>query len=116
MITDATGIIIEVNDAFSRITGYSPEEVLGKNSSFLQSGRQSPEFHAEIWAVLLAKGHWRNEMWSRRKNGEVYPEMMTISAVKSATGILQHCVSLGTDITELKAYQGQLEHMPILMY
>ena len=111
MITDATGIIIEVNDAFSRITGYSPEEVLGKNSSFLQSGRQSPEFHAEIWAVLLAKGHWRNEMWSRRKNGEVYPEMMTISAVKSATGILQHCVSLGTDITELKAYQGQLEHI-----
>jgi diguanylate cyclase (GGDEF)-like protein/PAS domain S-box-containing protein len=109
MITDHTGNIVEVNAAFFRITGYASEEVLGRNPSFLQSGGEPPEFYTQMWDGLQLKGHWRGEIWSRRKNGEIYPEMMTISAVKSTTGNLQHFVYLGTDITELKAYQKQLE-------
>jgi diguanylate cyclase (GGDEF)-like protein/PAS domain S-box-containing protein len=111
IITDAAGIITEVNDAFSRITGYGPLEALGENPRFLQSGRQSPKFYADMWAVIIAKGHWRGEIWNLRKNGDIYPEMMTISAIKDAAGLVQHYVSLGTDISDLKAYQEQLEHI-----
>ena len=111
MITDATPTIIEVNDTFSRITGYRPEEVLGKNPNILKSGRQTPEFYADMWSQIIAQGHWRGEIWNRRKNGEIYPEILTISAVKDAADIVQHYVSLSTDITPMKAYQGQLERI-----
>lgn len=111
MITDASATITEVNDAFNRITGYATEEVLGKNPKILQSGRHSPDFYAEIWDTLLAQGHWRGEIWNRRKNGEIYPEMLTISAVKNAAGLVQHYVSLCTDITSMKEHQGQLERI-----
>ncbi|TWX68168.1 EAL domain-containing protein [Colwellia sp. C1TZA3] len=109
MITDATATITEVNETFSRITGYTSEEMLGKNPSILQSGRQSSEFYAEMWATLLTQGNWRGELWNRRKNGEIFPVMLTISAVKNSAGLVQHYVSLCTDITTMKAYQGQLE-------
>ena len=111
MVTDATGTIVQVNDTFSRMTGYTSEEVLGKNPKILQSGRQSPEFYAAMWQTITAQGYWRGEIWNRRKDGVIYPEMLTISAVKDAAGIVQHFVSLCTDITPLKAYQRQLEHI-----
>mgnify|MGYP002178486554 CR=1 FL=1 len=111
MITDATATITEVNDTFSQITGYTAEYVLGKNPKILQSGRHPPAFFAKMWEALLAQGYWRGEIWNRRKNGDVYPEILTISAVKNAEGKVQHYVSLSTDITSMKAYQGQLEHI-----
>ncbi|WP_232787792.1 GGDEF and EAL domain-containing protein [Paraglaciecola sp. MB-3u-78] len=111
MITDATATITEVNDTFTQITGYSQEEVLGENPRMLQSGRHSTHFYAEMWATLLTQDHWSGEVWNRRKNGDVYPEMLTISAVKNAAGFVQHYVSLCTDITTMKVYQGQLEHV-----
>jgi diguanylate cyclase (GGDEF)-like protein/PAS domain S-box-containing protein len=111
MITDASATITEVNDTFTQMTGYSPEEVLGENPRILQSGRHSSHFYAEMWATLLTQDHWSGEIWNRRKNGDVYPEMLTISAVKNAAGFVQHYVSLCTDITTMKAYQGQLEHV-----
>jgi diguanylate cyclase (GGDEF)-like protein/PAS domain S-box-containing protein len=111
MITDVNGVIIEVNAAFSRITGYDSVEVLGKHPIFLQSKCHPPEFYTEMQDELLIKGHWRGERWSLRKNGEIYPEMVTVSTVKSASGDLQHFIYLSTDITELKAYQGQLENI-----
>jgi diguanylate cyclase (GGDEF)-like protein/PAS domain S-box-containing protein len=111
MITDDTAIITEVNDTFSRITGYAAEEVLGKNPNILRSERHSPAFFAEMWEALLTEGYWRGEIWNRRKNGEVYPVMLTISAVKDSTGLVQHYVSLSTDITSMKAHQGQLERI-----
>jgi len=111
IITDSTATITEVNDAFSYITGYSPDDVLGKNPRILQSGRQSPEFYVEMWDAILTKGHWHGEIWSRRKNGDIYPERMTISAVKSDAGLVQHYISVSTDITDIKTYQGQLEHI-----
>ena len=111
MITDATATITEVNDTFTQMTGYTSEEVLGKNPRMLQSGRHSSEFYAEMWVALLTQDHWSGEIWNRRKNGDVYPEMLTISAVKNAEGFVQHYVSLCTDITTMKEYQGQLEHI-----
>ena len=109
MITDARATITEVNDTFMRMTGYTSKDVLGKNPRIFQSGRHSPEFYGEMWETLLTKGHWRGELWNRRKNGDVFPIMLTISAVKNSFGMVQHFVSLCTDITTMKEYQGQLE-------
>jgi PAS domain S-box-containing protein len=111
MITDASATITEVNSTFSSITGYTSEEVLGENPKMLQSGRHSPTFYAEMWDTLLTQDHWRGEIWNRRKNGEIFPVMLTISAVKNSAGFVQHYVSLCTDITAMKEYQGQLEHV-----
>ena len=110
MITDASAKITEVNESFSRITGYSAEEVQGRNPRIFQSGRHPPEFYAAMWGQLVAKGYWDGEIWNRRKNGEIYPLMLTISAVKSKEGVIQHYVSLYSDITSIKEYQHQLEH------
>jgi diguanylate cyclase (GGDEF)-like protein/PAS domain S-box-containing protein len=111
MITDANGLITEVNDTFSSITGFAAQEVMGEHPSILRSERQSSQANAEILTALTAKSHWHGETWSRRKNGEDYPLMLTVSAVKDAGDQVQHYVSLFTDITSIKAYQGQLERM-----
>lgn len=110
-ITDANGMIVEVNETFCAITGYSREEAIGRNHRFLQSGRQSAEFYAAMWQEISAKGSWCGELWNRRKNGEIYAQLSTISAVRSAHGEPQHYVALFTDITALKTYQNQLEHI-----
>lgn len=111
MITDASASIIEVNDAFCRITGYSHEEVLGKNPRILQSDHQPEKFYTEMWATLNKQGHWRGEIWNRRKDGETYPQLLTISAVKDTAGIVQQYVSLFTDISRIKENQRQLERI-----
>jgi diguanylate cyclase (GGDEF)-like protein/PAS domain S-box-containing protein len=111
LIADAKGIIIDVNDTFTQITGYSREEALGQNPRMLQSGRQAPEFYVTMWQHLTGKGHWTGEMWNRRKNGDVYAQMITITAVRDGAGVTQHYVSLFSDITPLKDYQHQLEHL-----
>jgi diguanylate cyclase (GGDEF)-like protein/PAS domain S-box-containing protein len=110
-ITDANGFIIEVNDAFTRITGYSRGEVIGQNPRFLQSGRQSAKFYEDMWKALLQEGHWSGEVWNRRKNGEINAVMKTISAVLDEHGNTTHYVSLGNDITAMKKHQEQLEHI-----
>jgi diguanylate cyclase (GGDEF)-like protein/PAS domain S-box-containing protein len=110
MITDASGTILKVNDAFSRITGFARLEAVGKSSEILQSDHQSPEFYASIQQILIEKDYWYGEVWNRRKNGDIYPEMQAISVVRDITGKTQHYVSLFTDITNLKAHQQQLEH------
>ena len=111
MITAADGTIIDVNDAFTRITGYHRDEVMGKNPRLLSSGRQGKEFYTHLWRDLQAKGHWYGEVWNRRKNGEVYAEMQTISTVRDAQDNPQHYVSLFSDISALKSHQNQLEHI-----
>ncbi|WP_218397006.1 EAL domain-containing protein [Alteromonas lipotrueae] len=111
IITDASAIIIEVNDTLCRITGYSKSEVLGKNPKILQSGRHSAQFYKNMWNTLNTDGHWRGEIWNCRKDGEVYPEMVTISAVKDSEGQVQHYVSLSTDISEIKLNEGKLERI-----
>ncbi|EGV19642.1 diguanylate cyclase/phosphodiesterase with PAS/PAC and Chase sensor(s) [Thiocapsa marina 5811] len=111
MITTAEGTIIDVNDAFTRITSYAREDVLGRNPRLLSSGRQGREFYASMWRTLIENGRWSGEIWNRRKNGEVYAEMQTISAVRDALGSPQHYVALFSDITALKEHQRQLEHI-----
>lgn len=110
-ITDAKGDILDVNEAFVLNTGYSREEVLGKNPRILKSGRQGPEFYAEMWQFLKKEGYWTGEIWNRHKNGEVYAELLTISAVRNAEGETQNYVSMFTDITALKEHQQQLERI-----
>ncbi len=111
MITDLDGTIIDVNDTFSRITGYSREEVLGKNPRLLRSGHQSKAFYASMWNELIHKGHWYGDLCNRRKNGELYAERKTISTVCDTEGKSQHFIALGTDITLLKEHEKQLEHI-----
>jgi diguanylate cyclase (GGDEF)-like protein/PAS domain S-box-containing protein len=111
IVTDASGVILEVNDTFTHLTGYSREEALGNNPRMLQSGRQDPEFYAAMWRELTTTGRWYGEIWNRRKNGEVYAEMSTICAVRDADGVIQNYVALFTDITPIKEHQRQLEHI-----
>jgi diguanylate cyclase (GGDEF)-like protein/PAS domain S-box-containing protein len=111
MITKPDGCIVDVNGAFTRITGYSRDEVLGKKPSLLSSGRQNVEFYAAFWCSLIDKGHWYGEIWNRRKNGEVYAEMLTISTVNDAQGNIGHYVALFSDITSHKEHERQLEHI-----
>jgi diguanylate cyclase (GGDEF)-like protein/PAS domain S-box-containing protein len=111
MITAADGTILDVNDAFGSITGYSRDDVLGHNPRLLGSGRQGQAFYADLWRSLIEKTHWYGEIWNRRKNGEVYAEMLTISAVRDVQGITRQYVALFSDITTLKEHQRQLEHV-----
>ena len=110
-ITDAEGTIIDVNDAFTRITGYNREEALGRNPRIIKSNHHGPEFYAAMWRDLLEKGYWNGEIWNRRKNGELYPELLTISAMRDDEGRTLHYVALFTDITPMKEHEEQLRHM-----
>ena len=111
MITDTRGNIMDVNEAFTRITGYTRDEVVGKNPRLLSSGRQGVAFYAALWASLANEGHWYGEVWNRRKNGEVYAEMLNISVVRDGQGQTQHYVALFSDISLAKAHQKQLDHV-----
>ncbi len=109
MITSQDGRVIEVNEAFSRITGYSREEALGHNPRFLKSGRQERSFYVAMWQALQDKGHWHGELWNRRKNGEHYAELKTISAVRDEHGVVRQYLSLFSDITAFKEHELQLQ-------
>jgi diguanylate cyclase (GGDEF)-like protein/PAS domain S-box-containing protein len=111
MITNAAGNIINTNDAFTRITGYSREEVLGKNPRLLSSGLHSRDFYEAMFADLARKGHWYGEIWNRRKNGDVFAEMLTTSVVRDDQGHIQHYVAMFSDITAMKEHERQLEHI-----
>lgn len=111
LITDVDGTIVEINDAFCRITGFSRDDAIGQNPRILKSEQQPAEFYASMWRSLTDQGHWVGEMWNRRKNGTLYVEKITISAVRDALGKTQHYVALLSDITDMKEYQKQLEHV-----
>ncbi len=100
VVTDANNIILNVNPAFSALTGYSPAEAIGQTPGLLKSGRHDRAFYAHLWAQLQTKGVWSGEVWNRRKNGEVYPEWLSINSVYDDTGALHRRVALFTDMTE----------------
>ena len=108
LIVDSNNLIINANPAFSRITKYSHDEVLGKNPSILKSGRHGPEFYARMWESLGESDLWQGEIWNRRKSGEVYAEMLSISAVCDNSGRLQHYIGVFSDITDLKTHEAEL--------
>jgi PAS domain S-box-containing protein len=101
-ITDTNSIILRVNPAFTRITGYSAEEALGKTPRLIKSGQQDKAFYASMWESLNREGYWAGEILNRRKSGEVYPEQLTITTVKDASGIVTNYVATLTDVTERK--------------
>lgn len=110
-ITDANGVILRINQAFTEITGYSADECLGKTPKLLRSGRHDAAFYAAMRATIESTGAWQGEIWNRRKNDEIYPEWLTISAVKDSAGQLTHYVSTLTDITMRKAAQEEIRHL-----
>jgi diguanylate cyclase (GGDEF)-like protein/PAS domain S-box-containing protein len=110
-ITNADGIIIDVNPTFTKITGYTREEAIGNKPSMLKSGRQTPEFFAAMWKSLVEEGHWKGEIWNRKKNGVIYAELLTISALRDEQGTTVNYVGLFSDITQIKQQQQTLEQM-----
>jgi diguanylate cyclase (GGDEF)-like protein/PAS domain S-box-containing protein len=108
-ITDPEGTILDVNDAFTRITGYSREEALGQNPRILQSGLHNQNFYRNMWDCLLRDGQWSGEIWNRTKGGDIYPETLSIHAIRDAGGVVRQYVGLFTDITEVKQHEQQLE-------
>jgi diguanylate cyclase (GGDEF)-like protein/PAS domain S-box-containing protein len=111
MITDAKGQIIDVNATFTAITGYGRDEVLGRNPRLLSSGRQDRAFYVAMWRALEDQGHWSGEVWNRRKDGEMYAEMLTISAVSGAGNAVVQYVALFSDITQRKTLEEQVQQL-----
>jgi diguanylate cyclase (GGDEF)-like protein/PAS domain S-box-containing protein len=111
LITDARTRIVGVNPAFTRLTGYSFEEVRGRSPGHMRSGVHDAAFYRELWATLGETGQWRGELWNRRKNGELFPESLAINAVRDAEGVVTHYVGMFSDITTQKRTQEKLEDM-----
>ena len=111
LISDADNRIIDVNPAFTRLTGYERAEALGRNPSFLSARRQGEGFYELMWHAIETKGGWQGELWNRRKNGEEYAELLSIIAVKDACGQLQHYVGAFSDISVLKEHEADLDRI-----
>jgi diguanylate cyclase (GGDEF)-like protein/PAS domain S-box-containing protein len=111
LISTAKGTILDINDGFSRITGYTLDDVRGRNTRILKSGRHDSVFYADLWNALLTHGEWTGEIWNRRKNGEIYAALLTISAVCDDQGRVGHYVALSSDITALKEHERRLEQI-----
>jgi diguanylate cyclase (GGDEF)-like protein/PAS domain S-box-containing protein len=111
MVTDEHAKIIRVNKAFTRLTGYSAEDAIGKNPSLIKSDRQSPEFFHHMWECLHRDHGWQGEIWNRRKNGEVYPAWLNITAVIGKNGKIANYVSSFVDFTERKQAENEIHHL-----
>ncbi|HID07102.1 MAG TPA: PAS domain S-box protein, partial [Armatimonadetes bacterium] len=108
-ITDRDGNIVLVNPAFTRITGYTLDEVIGKNPRILQSGRHDRAFYERMWQSVLSTGHWSGEIWNKRKNGEIYLEHLSISALRDGDGNITHFVGIFSDLSETMRLKRELE-------
>ena len=108
MITDAGSRIVYVNRSFTKVTGYTLKDVRGKTPRILHSGRQAAGYYARMWKALQASGRWAGEIWNRRKNGEIYPEWLSITAVRSGTGKVENYLAIFSDITLRKREEQEL--------
>ncbi len=111
LITDADNTIIDVNLAFSRITGYSREEAIGKNPRILNSGQQNKAFYDAMWKSIKTQKSWRGEIWNRRKSGEIYPEMLSISALCDIDGKVIRHIAVFSDISVIKTHEAELSRV-----
>ncbi len=111
VITDADSLIIKVNPAFTQLTGFTAEEALGQPMSLMSSGRHEKEFYSDMWRSLQAKGYWRGEIWNKRKNGEVFPELLSITAICDEQGNPQNYTALFNDITHLKRNEERIRNL-----
>jgi len=110
VVTDANNRIVSTNRAYTQITGYAEAEVKGSNPSVVASGKHDEAFYQAMWDVINNTGHWSGEIWNRRKNGEIYPEWMKISAIKNQQGELVNYVGIFSDISERKANESTLQY------
>jgi diguanylate cyclase (GGDEF)-like protein/PAS domain S-box-containing protein len=111
VVTDVDGAILRVNRTFSQITGYSAEEVIGQTLRLLKSDRHDDSFYHAMWSSILETGSWQGELWNRRKNGEVYPQWLTVTAVPGPDGGTTHYVGTLTDITLRKAAEDEIREL-----
>jgi diguanylate cyclase (GGDEF)-like protein/hemerythrin-like metal-binding protein/PAS domain S-box-containing protein len=111
LVTDANNVILKVNQAFTRITGYSADEVVGKTPNLLSSGRHDKAFYNTMWESINLTDAWQGEIWNRRKNGEVYPEWLIVTAVKEADEKVNHYVASFSDITSRKAAEEEIKQL-----
>ena len=110
-ITDSRARILAINPAFSRITGYSQEEVAGHTPAILRSGRQDASFYRKMWAALESRGQWQGEIWNRRKDGTVFPEWLSITAVGHEDGSPDHYIAIFMDISDRKQAEATIHHL-----
>ena len=111
VVTDKAGTVEQVNPAFSKVTGYTEDEVLGKNIGILKSGRHDAAFYEDMWASIENTGSWQGQIWNRRKNGQVYPEWLSIFSLEDNGGSVQHYVAIFCDISELRQPDNQLLYL-----
>lgn len=111
LITDSEPRILRVNDAYLRITGYTRKEVIGKDPCILSSGYHDAEFYRQLWQALFETGSWSGEIWNRRKGGEIFPELLTITAVRNKNGITTHYIGIFSDLSSKKDMQEQLNYL-----
>lgn len=111
VMTDAQGMIVRVNPAFTQMTGFSAEDAVGQKPNILRSGHQAPEFYETLWKTLISEGRWKGEIWNRRKNGETFIALQTISAVRNASGQVSHYVSIVRDVTERIQAQERMRYL-----
>ena len=111
VITNADSVILRINAAFTKITGYMPEEAIGRKVNLLRSGRHDKAFYDAMWHSINTTGSWQGEIWDRRKNGEIYPKWLTITAVVGTDGKVSHYVGIHTDISERKATEEYINQL-----
>ncbi len=111
LITDHTNTIVHINPAFSQITGYSPEEVIGQSPRMFKSGRHTAEFYKSLWTTLESTDEWCGEIWNRRKNGEILPQFQTIRLIRDENGFISYNVAVFSDISILKDSQSELNYL-----
>ncbi len=111
MVTDRSGKIERVNQAFTRLTGYAEEEVIGRSPSLLNSGHQGPDFYKDMWRSLVTDGHWQGEIWNRRKSGELYLEYLTITSIHDGEGNISHYAGIFSDITQRRQNEERLRYL-----
>ncbi|ADE12742.1 PAS domain S-box protein [Sideroxydans lithotrophicus] len=111
IITDLDGHILAANQAYADISGYTESELLGQNPRILNSGRQSRDFYRKMWANIKEAGSWQGELWNRRKNGEIYPTWLAVSAVRNDQGKATHYVGISSDLSQLRQTEAEREHL-----
>ncbi|MBR8177519.1 EAL domain-containing protein [Burkholderia ambifaria] len=111
MVTDRHAKIERVNQAFTRLTGYTEDEVIGRNPGLLSSGRQTPDFYKQLWHSLTTDGHWQGEIWNRRKTGELFLEYLTITSIRDSEGEISHYAAIFSDITQRRQAEERLGYL-----